>query len=300
MEKNKGEGSMNYQIKNILWSTDFSAESLAALNYANYLAEHFKASIKAVHVVPDFAPALYETRAMMVADLIKRQEDLIAKARKRLEKISAKNPIKFSQILIETGSAGKKVPEIAEKEHCQLIAVGRKGMSALEKILLGSVANQILRRSKVPVLIAPKKRGQAEIKKILVPTDFSAGEEKERDYAWALASKLQADLTLIYVLELYDFKFSPEEVKALMDESLARLQNRKKRRSNIKVEEVVIRDLNAPAGIVTYANRHKFDLILMSTCVSPVERFFLGSTTEKVISYATMPVLALPAAYCKT
>ena len=85
-----------------------------------------------------------------------------------------------------------------------------------------------------------------------------------------------------------------------MDESLARLQNRKKRRSNIKVEEVVIRDLNAPAGIVTYANRHKFDLILMSTCVSPVERFFLGSTTEKVISYATMPVLALPAAYCKT
>ncbi|HOE13516.1 MAG TPA: universal stress protein [Candidatus Saccharicenans sp.] len=291
---------MNYQIKNILWSTDFSAESLAALNYANYLAEHFKASIKAVHVVPDFAPALYETRAMMVADLIKRQEDLIAKARKRLEKISAKNPIKFSQILIETGSAGKKVPEIAEKEHCQLIAVGRKGMSALEKILLGSVANQILRRSKVPVLIAPKKRGQAEIKKILVPTDFSAGEEKERDYAWALASKLQADLTLIYVLELYDFKFSPEEVKALMDESLARLQNRKKRRSNIKVEEVVIRDLNAPAGIVTYANRHKFDLILMSTCVSPVERFFLGSTTEKVISYATMPVLALPAAYCKT
>lgn len=291
---------MNYKIKNILWSTDFSAESLTALNYANYLAEHFKASIKAVHVVPDFAPALYETRAMMVADLVKRQEDLIVKARKRLEKISVKNPIKFSKILIETGSAGKKVPEIAEKEHCQLIAVGRKGMSALEKIVLGSVANQILRRSKVPVLIAPKKRGQAQIKKILVPTDFSAGEERERDYAWTLASKLQADLTLIYVLELYDFKFSPEEVKALMDEALTRLQNRKKRRGDIKVDEVVIRDLNAPAGIVTYANRHKFDLILMSTCVSPVERFFLGSTTEKVISYATMPVLALPAAYCKT
>ena len=291
---------MNYRIRNILWSTDFSAESLTALNYANCLAKYFKASIKAVHVVPDFAPALYETRAMMVADLIKRQKDLQVKARKRLEKISAKNAINFSKIMVETGSAGKKVPEIADREHCQLIAIGRKGMSALEKILLGSVANQILRRSKVPVLIAPKKRGQAEIKKILVPTDFSAGEEKERDYAWTLASKLQADLTLIYVLELYDFKFSPEEVKKLMDEALNRLQNRKKRKATFKVDEVVIRDLNAPAGIVTYANRHKFDLILMSTCVSPVERFFLGSTTEKVISYATMPVLALPAAYCKT
>jgi len=78
---------MNYQIKNILWSTDFSAESLTALNYASYLAKYFKASIKAVHVVPDFAPALYETRAMMVADLVKRQEDLQLKARARLEKI---------------------------------------------------------------------------------------------------------------------------------------------------------------------------------------------------------------------
>jgi len=172
-------------------------------------------------------------------------------------------------------------------------------MSALEKILMGSVTNQVLRRSKVPVLITPKKRGEAKIEKILVPTDFSAGEEKERDYAWAVASRLQADLTLIYVLELYDFKFSPQEVKALMDEALNRLQNRKKRRTSFKVEEVVIRDLNAPAGIVTYANRHKFDLILMSTCVSPVERFFLGSTTEKAVSYATMPVLALPASYCK-
>jgi nucleotide-binding universal stress UspA family protein len=299
LKKIKGEGSMNYQIKNILWSTDFSAESLTALNYASYLAKHFKASIKAVHVVPDFAPALYETRAMMVADLVKRQEDLQLKARARLEKIASKNSVKFSKIMIETGSPGKRIADLAEEEHCQLIALGRKGMSALEKILMGSVTNQVLRRSKVPVLITPKKRGEAKIEKILVPTDFSAGEEKERDYAWAVASRLQADLTLIYVLELYDFKFSPEEVKALMDEALNRLQTRKKRRTGFKVEEVVIRDLNAPAGIVTYANRHKFDLILMSTCVSPVERFFLGSTTEKAVSYATMPVLALPAAYCK-
>ncbi|MDD8020685.1 MAG: universal stress protein [Acidobacteriota bacterium] len=290
---------MNYQIKNILWSTDFSAESLTALDYASFLAKHFKAAIKAVHVVPDFAPALYETRAVMVSDLVKRKEDTEIKARARLEKISAKNSVKFSKILVETGSAGKKIPDIADEEHCQMIAMGRKGMSALEKILMGSVANQVLRRSKVPVLIAPKKRARTEIKKILVPTDFSNGEEKERDYAWTLANRLQADLTLIYILELYDFKFSPEEVKALMDEALGRLQNRRKRKSSFKVGEVVIRDLNAPAGIVTYANRHKFDLILMSTCVSPVERFFLGSTTEKVISYAAMPVLALPAAFCK-
>lgn len=290
---------MNYQIKNILWATDFSAEAQTALAYADYLAKKFGASIKALHVVPDFAPALYESRGVVVAELVERQEESRVKAQKKLDKISEKTGIKFSKTMVEVGSAGKKIPEIAEKEKCQLIAIGRKGMSALEKILLGSVANQVLRRSKVPVLVTPKRKAVPKIENILVPTDFSENEEKERDYAWTLASKLNANLTLIYILELYDFKFSPTEIKKMMDEALERLKNRKKRRADFEVKEVVVRDLNASAGIVTYAARHRFDLILMSTCVSPVERFFLGSTTEKVISYATMPVLALPAVYCK-
>ncbi|MGB9836038.1 MAG: universal stress protein [Candidatus Saccharicenans sp.] len=290
---------MKNQIKNILWATDFSGESLTALSYAKYLADKFNASITALHVVPDFAPALYETRGVLVAELVEKQEESKIKAGKKLEKIQEKAGLSFAKILVETGSPGKKVAEMAEKEKCQLIAIGRKGMSALEKILLGSVASRILRHSKVPVLVTPRMRKSPEINNILVPTDFSGREEKERDYAWMMASALQANLTLIYILELYDFKFSPDEIKKMMDQALERLKNRKKRRQEFEVKEVVVRDLNAAAGIVTYAARHKMDLILMSTCVSPIERFFLGSTTEKVISYATVPVLALPSVYCE-
>lgn len=290
---------MKNQIKNILWATDFSGESLTALSYAKYLADKFNASITALHVVPDFAPALYETRGVLVAELVEKQEESKIKAGKKLEKIQEKAGLSFAKILVETGSPGKKVAEMAEKEKCQLIAIGRKGMSALEKILLGSVASRILRHSKVPVLVTPRMRKSPEIKNILVPTDFSGREEKERDYAWMMASALQANLTLIYILELYDFKFSPDEIKKMMDQALERLKNRKKRRQEFEVKEVVVRDLNAAAGIVTYAAKHKMDLILMSTCVSPIERFFLGSTTEKVISYATVPVLALPSVYCE-
>lgn len=290
---------MNNQIKSILWATDFSGEALAALAYANYLARRFRAGIKALHVVPDFAPALYETRGVVVAELMEKQEKSREQALKKLQRLSDKNEIKFSKIIVETGSAGRKIAEVAEKEKCQLIAIGRKGLSALEKILLGSVANQVLRRSRVPVLVVPKKRVQPKIESILVPTDFSAAEERERNYAWNLASALKASLTLLYILELYDFKFSPDEIKKMMDEALAKLKSRKKKKADFEVKEVVVRDLNAPAGIVTYAARHKLDLIVMSTCVSPLERFFLGSTTEKVISYSTVPVLALPSVYCQ-
>lgn len=290
---------MKNKIKNILWATDFSSESLTALNYARFMAEKFGGTITALHVVPDFAPALYETRGVLVAELVEKQEESKVRAIKNLEKIQSKTGINFSKILVETGSPGKKIAEVAEKEKSQLIAIGRKGMSALEKILLGSVASRVLRQAKVPVLVTPKMRKLPEIKNILVPTDFSGREEKERDYAWMVASALNADLTLIYILELYDFKFSPEEIKKMMDQALDRLKKRKKRQQEFSVKEVVVRDLNAAAGIVTYAARHRMDLILMSTCVSPLERFFLGSTTEKVISYSTVPVLALPSVYCE-
>ncbi|MDD8030473.1 MAG: universal stress protein [Acidobacteriota bacterium] len=290
---------MTYQIKNILWATDFSYESTTALAYASYLSNHYKAKITALHVVPDFAPALYETRGVVVAELIAKQEKSREKAFKKLQKLSEQKGIKFAKIIVETGSAGAKIPEVAEKEKCQLIAIGRKGMSALEKIFIGSVANQVLRRSKVPVLVSPRRRGTPKVENILVPTDFSEAEERERNYAWMLASTLKANLTMLYILELYDFKFSPAEVKKMMDEALKKLKSSKKKKGNFEINEAVVRDLNAPAGIVTYAAKHQFDLIVMSTCVSPLERFFLGSTTEKVIAYSTVPVLALPAAYCK-
>jgi nucleotide-binding universal stress UspA family protein len=65
------------------------------------------------------------------------------------------------------------------------------------------------------------------------------------------------------------------------------------------VTEEVHRAINASVGIVEYAETHKFDMIVISTCVhSKLERFFLGSTTEKVISYTDIPIFAIPPTYC--
>jgi nucleotide-binding universal stress UspA family protein len=52
--------------------------------------------------------------------------------------------------------------------------------------------------------------------------------------------------------------------------------------------------MNAPAGIVDYAQANNIDLIVISSLVHKLERFFLGSTTEKVISYTDTAVFAIP------
>jgi nucleotide-binding universal stress UspA family protein len=60
----------------------------------------------------------------------------------------------------------------------------------------------------------------------------------------------------------------------------------------------VTRAISAAYGIVDYAREHRFDLIVMATCVGGLGRFFLGSTTEKVISSTDLPVFAIPPKYC--
>ncbi|MCJ7679858.1 MAG: universal stress protein, partial [Candidatus Aminicenantes bacterium] len=61
------------------------------------------------------------------------------------------------------------------------------------------------------------------------------------------------------------------------------------------LEEDVTRAINASLGIADYSQSNNYDLIVISTYVqSKLERFFLGSTTEKVIAHSQVPIFAIP------
>jgi nucleotide-binding universal stress UspA family protein len=286
-------------LKKILWATDFSDEAQEALFYTAAFAKTFNAKIVALHIVPDFSPVLYDTASVIRGELAQRVDDMKKEADKRLQTIKKAQGIPF-KIIVKEGNASKKIIETAEEEKVDLIVIGRRGMSAIEKLFIGSVANHVLRNSPVPILVTKKKTGKPQFKKILVPTDFSEQEEVERDFAWKLAKGFGSDLTLLHILELHDFEFSPQVLDELFTSLLKKLKKRKKReKAEIKVEEEVYRAINSSLGIVDYAETHKFDLIVISTCVqSKLERFFLGSTTEKVISYTHVPIFAIPPAQC--
>jgi len=282
-------------LKKILWATDFSDEGQEACLYAMNFAKELKASLIAMHVVPDFSPALYNTSYSIRGELAKRVNFLKKEAKKKLESIKKAKEKPF-KIIVKEGSPSKKIIETAEEEKVDLIVIGKRGLSAVEKLFIGSVANQVLRNSPVPVLITKKCIKKPGVKKILVPTDFSPQEETEREFAWKLAKALDADLTLLHVLELHDYEFSPRVLDEMFDALLRKLRKRKKKeKEDIKVYEEVSRAINAAVGIVDFAETHHFDLIVMSTYVrSKWERFFLGSTTEKVISYTHIPVFTIP------
>ncbi len=286
-------------IKKILWTTDFSDEAREALLYADAFTKTFRSKVIALHVIPDISPALYDAAVVIKGELARRVDYVKMEAKKKLDAVKRAKNMTF-KVLIEEGNAAKKIVEVAEKEKVDLIVMGRRGLSAIEKLFIGSVANRVLRNSPVPLLLTKKKRGKPRFKKILVPTDFSEQEEKERDYAWRLARGFDSEITLLHIFELHDYEFSPQALDEMFETVMKKLKRRKKREGKkVKVHEDVHRALNAATGIVDYADTHKIDMIVISTCVqSKLERFFLGSTTEKVISYSHLPVFAIPPAHC--
>jgi len=290
---------MGVFLKKILWVTDFSDEAQEAFVYAKHFANTFKAKLIALHVVPDFSPTLYSMTAVIKSELTKRLTSMKKDAERKLTTLQKKQRFEFKSVVLE-GNASKKIIETAEKKKVDMIIMGKRGTSVIEKLFIGSVANQVLRNSTVPVLLTKKRTGKPAFKKILVPTDFSKQEEVERDYAWKLAKGLDSDITLLHVLELHDYEFSPRVLDDMFNSVLKRLKRRKTaEKEDIRVTEDVYRAINASLGVVDYADTQKFDMIVISTCVhSKLERFFLGSTTEKVISYSSIPIFAIPPAHC--
>jgi nucleotide-binding universal stress UspA family protein len=284
-------------INNVLWPTDFSAEAQDSLLYAVLFAKAFSARITALHVAPDLSPAFYSDIPTVELELSRRMMTMNKKAKAQLLAMGRRRRIAFKKVIVKEGSTAKTIIEIAERERSDLIVMGKKGQSRLEKMLIGSVANHVLRHSPVPVLVTKKRRPPRRIKRILVPTDFVKEEETEREFAWKLARGFNASLTFLYVLEI--FGHESRLVDPMFRSVLDKFRKRAHRGSRgISVSKDVVRASHAAAGIDRYSREHPFDLIVMATCARGLGRFFLGSTTEKLLSQTELPVFILPPTYC--
>src|SRR5512136_2128940 len=108
-------------IKRILWATDFSSESREALAYADFFARTFKAKLTALHVVPDFAPALYEVWPEVQAELAGQIEEAKTNARIKLDAMCREEGICPHKVVVAEGSAARVVLDTAKKDGADLI-----------------------------------------------------------------------------------------------------------------------------------------------------------------------------------
>lgn len=140
---------LQFQIKRILVPVDFSEHSQKALRYALAFASQFGAEVALVHIVEQMVyPGDWMYPPLAVTDFAtEKREQVIAKLRALDEGSGVK-----THHIVRLGRAWQEVIEIAKEMKSDMIILATHGYTGLKHVLLGSVAEKILRHAPCPVL----------------------------------------------------------------------------------------------------------------------------------------------------
>lgn len=286
------------QLKNILFATDFSPAATAALPFAAKFAQRFGGKLFAVHAKTPENYALPPTEIWPAANL-QLEENKIELTRNMYNRF----PRLESEVLIGEGSVWSVVEALAAEKKADLIVVGTSGRRGIGKFILGSVAEEILRRATCPVLTvgpnSPTEPPQeTKFRKIVYATNFGEGSPSGAAYAVALAQEYEAHLVLLHVVEhpKVGELVSPHELEAAAADHLRHLVPRD---SELCREPKVMVLHGAPAErILETVASEKADLIVMGVrAAKGIARAtrLPAAVAHQVISHAICPVLTVRA-----
>jgi nucleotide-binding universal stress UspA family protein len=293
------------RITRILVPTDFSATSDEALACAKTLAGLFGASLHVLHAFEDpFTAAAFSAEISSTVPLSLREESLRDAVARLDERLPADQKTMFNGTTdIVTGRPAKVILDYAETLGADLIVMGTHGRSGMAHLLLGSVAERVARGAEAPVLTV-RRAPASLVKRILVPTDFSATADAALDHAYLLAERFCASLRLLHVL---DDPFVAEGLAAegyiaeaptlrtaLLQHAQSRLAHRAgPREGGVPVDSEVMFGHGAKT-IAEYARALGMDLIVMGTHGrTGIAHLLLGSVAERLVRLAPCPVLTV-------
>ena len=288
----------------ILFATDFSDTSEAARQLTRALARHLEARVVCAHaalipVYPESEHDLLTADFMSLRELM-RQE--LAVRGQRLQEIANdfdENGTPASTRVVE-GAAVEVITTAAREVGAALVIVGSHGRTGLKRIVLGSVAERVVRACETSVLVArPPVIDRAGFHRVLVPTDFSQAAEVALDQAITLAAE-DAVIDILHCWtpdEFADGWLRPQENARTPDAA-----ERAKEMGNAWVHRVamgrrqvafhLIAD-RPTAGIQHFIEQQEpYELVAVGTHGRiGMQRLFIGSVAESTVRYAPCSVL---------
>jgi nucleotide-binding universal stress UspA family protein len=299
------------EIRRIVCPIDFSEFSRRALDYAMAIARWYDAQVLALHVhaVP-IPTALAPGAPVIVAPILMSDIDREQLTRELAIFVDGERArgVRVDTRVLE-GTAWREIVAEASAARADLLVLGTHGRSGFERLLLGSVAEKILRTAPCPVLTVPRGAADAVpiapglFKRVLCPIDFSGPSAAALSWAASLAQEADAELLVLHVLDtpqVSEFEAFPRSALAAYrreyeEWSLARLEEAVPAavRTNCTVRELM-RTGNVHQEILRVAGEHASELIVMGVAGhrGVGDRVF-GSTTQHIVRSATCPVLTV-------
>jgi nucleotide-binding universal stress UspA family protein len=285
----------------ILCATDFSPTGERAQRAAFALARRFAADLHLLHVqVLLDDPHLAEERRDEIQRLLATAD---RERRLALEAAAAGHTDPLHCHVVPASSAADGIVTTCTDLGCDLIVIGTHGRRGLSHLLLGSVAERVVRTAPVPVLTV-RQDGlvpEAGIARILVPHDFSEHSAAAVRVAAAWAGAVNAELTLLHVVEpivypeFHSADLIPDTLigrlrdrsQSALDEAAAGLLGGVRAHTRIVVGR-------AGDSITAEAQPGAYDLVVMGTRgLSAIEHLLLGSVAESVLRRCPVPLLTV-------
>jgi nucleotide-binding universal stress UspA family protein len=314
------------KLNKILVPTDFSDAARTSYAFAVELTRKYGGTIDLLHVIPMFR---YLNESISRLGLpINLDKDiyphLITESEERLKDEFLANipePQRGNAIVQVDMKASDAIIFLAAKKNVDLIVMGATGVRGRD-ILWGSTTEKVVRNSTVPVLAVPEVAMPKDIHRILVPSDYSELSFNSIRGAVSMADSLNAEITVLHVLELHGSLAENEprpagsdEMEVIRGKIIARLDNwmlkhpefklslksdngnlaiistRGGNPKSVQLSVVVTKAVSAHAEIIEYADEHADMVVLTTHGRSGLSHMFLGSTTEKVVQATNKPVL---------
>jgi len=293
------------RFKSILCPIDFSEFSVKAYDYAQSLAWHYKAALLVQHVRYSF-PAFYidasykEIRRKLRADALQKLREFAKRLTRT--KVQPQCVVHEGCRLSESSLYSDRILSFANAQAVNLIVMGTHGLGGVDRLMLGSVTEKVLRKARCPVLVVRKpahdfvspgeKADPINIKKIVLCMDFSKHAQRALNHAFSIAKQYNAELTLLHVLEHLP---GSADVKSATTKATAQLRESvppgARKPSLVKF---LVRIGRPYQQIVEVALEAQTDLVIMGVRGrSSLNSALFGSTAYRVIQLGPCPVLAV-------
>ncbi len=266
----------------ILCPVDFSDVSAAALQYAAIFSSACGARVTVLHtyafeVPPYFTPGQ--------AEAIKAQYvGAAAEARTALQQFSANAGLNDADFRVVEADPASAILDSVRTLNAGLIVMGTHGRGGLDRVMMGSVAERVLRNAGIPLLTVRETKTPSQLGSILCPVNDSSTSRIAFRLAARVAACFGAQLTVLHVHE-DGSKREVQDLCAWIDDGP---------RPDCSIQEL-IRHGNPAQEILNVATAMDADLVVIG---AEHRNFFsstvLGSTTVRIVRHAACPVLTVP------